>query len=128
MLKRIEELDGTARSVVRLITGYTDEELEDLGGFDKQDTEHVFSAFMFSETNGYQRDLDDVEYAMLEQQFREWHTRTRVEPLLVLLNKYKMLLDRAQMNGDDVWEGLFCEVVIRVEEMIERVESGAFDD
>ena len=34
LLKRIEELDGTVRSDVRLITGYTDEELNKLGGFD----------------------------------------------------------------------------------------------
>lgn len=34
LLKRIEELDGTVRSDVRLITGYTDEELDELGGFE----------------------------------------------------------------------------------------------
>lgn len=104
-----------------------------LGGFEEADdwvpdTEHVFSAFMFSETNGYQRDIDDVEYSRMERQFREWHTRTRVEPLLVLLNKYRMFLARAQMNGDNVWEELFCDVIVKVEEMIEQVERGAFDD
>lgn len=29
-----DELDGSTRSAVRLLTGLTDEELDDLGGFD----------------------------------------------------------------------------------------------
>lgn len=37
LLKRIEELDGTVRSDVRLITSYNDEGLDEIGGFDQDE-------------------------------------------------------------------------------------------
>ena len=35
VLNSLKSLDGTVRSAVKLITGFTDQELNELGGFDE---------------------------------------------------------------------------------------------